>query len=668
MDLKEVLVEDRQIIIEHISPELEGGRFPVKRVVGDCFKLEVDIFRDGHDLISAALKFRAPEGKGLNSGGAWEEVPLEKFNNDRWRGEFPLNIMGNYIYMVEAWTDRFGTWQHDMEKRVQAGQVEKSDVLEGIAIVEGTIPRIKDKKEASFATRFLGKVRKIPDPLEAGKLFLAEDLVNLVNRFPDRSKAAKSAQLEVIVDPLRARFSAWYELFPRSQSPEPGRSGTFLDVIGQVPRVAGMGFDVLYLSPIHPIGRSNRKGPNNTLNPGPADPGSPWAIGNEDGGHKSIEPSIGNFEDFARLVKAAEENSLAVALDFAIQCSPDHPYVKEHPEWFFVRPDGTIKYAENPPKKYQDIYPINFYNENREALWNELKSIVEFWVEKGVKVFRVDNPHTKPFPFWEWLIGEIKRKDPEVIFLAEAFTRPKVMRALAKAGFSQSYTYFTWRNERWEIIEYLTELTQSEMKEYFRGNLWPNTPDILHEFLQQGGLPAFKLRLAMAATLSSTYGIYSGYELGINTPVRPGSEEYLNSDKYQVNLYNWQQPHYLGEFITRINQIRQNNRALQFYDNLKFYRADSNEKILVYGKATPELDNIILVVVNLDPVHAQETWISVPYWDWGIGTEETYQVTDLLTGATYNWKGEHNYVRLDPNSHPAHIFLVSKNESGQLNI
>ncbi|MBV9282732.1 MAG: hypothetical protein JOZ41_21865 [Chloroflexi bacterium] len=354
----------------------------------------------------------------------------------------------------------------------------------------------------------------------------------------------------------------------------------------------------------------------------------------------------------------AERLGMEVALDYALQCSPDHPYVREHPDWFYRRPDGTIRYAENPPKKYQDIYPINFYNPDRAALWEELKSILLYWIHHGVRFFRVDNPHTKPFPFWEWLLGEVKREYPETVFLAEAFTRPKVMRALAKAGFTQSYTYFTWRNTRWELTEYLTELTQSEMKEYYRGNLWPNTPDILHEFLQRGGLPAFRLRLVLAATLSSVYGIYSGYELGINTPVRPGSEEYLNSDKYQLNAYNWGQPHYLGNFIGQVNRIRRENPALQLYDNLQFYSNSSNDNVIMYGKATPDGRNRILVAVNLDPFNAQETWAGVPYWDWGFAPDEPYQMHDLLSGETYTWRGEYNYIRLDPGKQPAHIFLV----------
>ncbi len=659
MNLKDFILDNRQIIIERITPELDCGRYAIKRVIGDTLEVQADIFRDGHDLIVAALCYRvlsAGQGSQPGSSPLWQEVPLVKFDNDRWKADFNLSEIGRYAYKIEAWNDRFGTWQHDMEKRVEANQVEASDVLEGVAIVKATLDRIPAGGRRT-AEALLDAVAKTPDPVAAGKLFLTDAVVELVSRYPDRAGSAHSPALEVIVDPLQARFAAWYELFPRSQG-QPGQHGTLLDVIEQLPRISEMGFDVLYLPPVHPIGRVNRKGPNNTLTPGPQDPGSPWAIGNETGGHQAIEPALGSFEDFDRLVKAAAGRGITLALDFAIQCAPDHPWVKEHPEWFFVRSDGSIKYAENPPKKYQDIYPINFFCSNREALWQELKNTVLFWAEHGVKIFRVDNPHTKALAFWEWMINEVKQQYPEITFLAEAFTRPKIMRALAKAGFTQSYTYFTWRTTKNDLTEYLTELTQSEMKEYYRGNLWPNTPDILHEYLQHGGLPAFRLRLVLAATLSSVYGIYSGYELGINTPVRPGSEEYLNSDKYQINHYDWNQPHYLGDFIGRVNRARRENRALQLYDNLRFYQAGDNDNILVYGKATPENDNIILVVANLDLYNPQYTWVGVPFWEWGIGADEEYQVVDLLTNQAYSWQGEYNYVRLDPNYQPAHIFQI----------
>lgn len=662
MNLTDFISDDRQIIIERITPEIDCGRYPIKRVAGDTVEVQADIFRDGHDLIAAALRYRQIcTNRELENTPLydWQEVPMVKFDNDRWRGEFKVAEIGRYIYQVEAWNDRFGTWEHDMEKRVAANSVEKSDVLEGVAIVKSTMGRIPLEQQP-VAQKLLAAVEAAKDPVEAGKLFLTEEVTSLVNRYPDRSASAFSRELVITVDPLIARFAAWYEIFPRSTG-KPGTHGNFLTVIEELPRIKSMGFDVLYLPPIHPIGKTNRKGPNNTLTPGPDDPGSPWAIGNEDGGHKSIEPALGTFDDFAKLVEACKAGGISLALDFAIQCSPDHPWVKEHPEWFFVRPDGTIKYAENPPKKYQDIYPINFFGpdvEARKALWEELKSTLEFWIEKGIRIFRVDNPHTKAIPFWEWVIGTIKEKYPETLFLAEAFTRPKVMRALAKAGFSQSYTYFTWRNTKWELTEYLTELTQSEMKEYYRGNLWPNTPDILHEFLVTGGLPAFRLRLVLAATLSSVYGMYSGYELGINVQ-RPGAEEYIDSDKFQINHYDWKVPWYHGEFIGRVNWIRKENPALHLYDNLKFYNSGGNENIIAYGKATPDKSNIIVVVVNLDPVNVQSTYIGLPYWEWNIKADEPYQVEDLLNNQTYIWQNEYNYVSLNPANRGSHIFRIT---------
>jgi len=655
MNLEDFTLESRQILIEHVWPDIDCGRYPAKRVVGDVIEVQADIFRDGHDLIAATLRYRHVLVSETDDA-VWQEVPMRMIDNDRWSGRFALSALGRYCYQIEAWNDRFGTWQHDMESRINAEQVSESDVLEGLTLVQSAAARTPPD-EARRIDRFVAAAHEAPNPLEAGRLFLLDDITLLMSRYPDRSCRAVSHELEVTVDPVAARFSTWYELFPRSQG-QSGRHGTLQDVIEQLPRIAAMGFDVLYLPPIHPIGRTNRKGKNNTLEVGPDDVGSPWAIGNEKGGHKAIEPALGTLEDFEQLVKAAERQGIQIALDFAIQCSPDHPYVKVHSEWFFVRPDGTIKYAENPPKKYQDIYPINFYTRDREALWAELKSIILFWIERGINIFRVDNPHTKPLPFWEWMIGEVKQAYPETIFLAEAFTRPKVMKALAKVGFSQSYTYFTWRNTRQELTEYMTELTQSEMKEYFRGSLWPNTPDILHEFLQHGGLPAFRLRLLLAATLSSAYGMYSGYELGINAPLQTGSEEYLNSDKYQINSYKWNQPHYLGNFIGRINQIRHDNPALQLYDNLRFYAHGDNDKIIIYGKATPDGENRILVVANLDPFSIQTTWVGVPYWEWGIARDQPYQVHDLLTNETYTWHGEYNYIQLDPRKQPAHIFLV----------
>ena len=475
----------------------------------------------------------------------------------------------------------------------------------------------------------------------------------------DRSGATRYRVLEVVVDPPRARFGAWYEMFPRSAGADPSRSATFDEAAALLPYVAGMGFDVLYLPPIHPIGRSFRKGRNNALEGTPDDPGSPWAIGSDAGGHKAVEPGLGTLEDFDRFVKSARSHGLEIALDLAYQTSPDHPYVKEHPEWFRRRADGTIKYAENPPKKYQDIYPINFESDDWQALWLELKSVIEFWIGHGVKIFRVDNPHTKPYRFWEWALDDIKRSHPETIFLAEAFTRPKIMRYLAKCGFTQSYTYFTWRNTQAELTEYFTELTQTEVREYLRPNLFANTPDILHEYLQLGGRPAFQARFVLAATLGASYGIYSGYELVENVPLKPGSEEYLDSEKYQIRPRDFARPDSLSALIARVNRIRRDHPSLQRDWGLRFHVTD-NPQLLAYSKRSEEGDDLIMVVVNLDPLNMQHGFVQLPLADWGMkpDADATVEVRDLLSDERYFWRGEWNYVRLDPQLRVAHILAV----------
>jgi starch synthase (maltosyl-transferring) len=477
--------------------------------------------------------------------------------------------------------------------------------------------------------------------------------------YPDRADGTQYGPIpRVVIDRPAALFGAWYEFFPRSAEGRGDRGSTLLNSLSRVDDAKAMGFDVIYFPPIHPIGRTNRKGRNNSVTCEPGDPGVPWAIGGDTGGHKAVEPSLGTLEDFDWLQKQVRKRGMEIALDFAINCSPDHPYVKEHPEWFYKRPDGTIKYAENPPKKYEDIYPINFRCENWRELWAEMRSIVLFWAERGVRIFRVDNPHTKPVAFWEYLIEGVREKYPDSIFLAEAFTRPKMMKALARAGFNQSYTYFTWRNSKQELIDYFTELTQTEMSEYFRPNLWANTPDILPFVLQEGGRPAFMVRLLMAATLSPLYGIYSGYEL-CESEALPGREEYLDSEKYQFKERDWNAPGNIKDWIARINRIRKQNRALQMYTNLRFYPAD-NDAILFYGKMTPARDNIILVVVNLDPFRKQNSFVHVPIEEFGQMTTDEYQVHDLLNDARYTWRGRQNYVELDPEIQPAHIFVVQR--------
>jgi starch synthase (maltosyl-transferring) len=488
---------------------------------------------------------------------------------------------------------------------------------------------------------------------------LSDELAALVEAHPDKRFATRyGKELSVVVDREKARFSSWYEMFPRSCSAKPGAHGTFKDGERLLAYVASMGFDVLYLPPIHPIGRTHRKGKNNSVTSGPNDPGSPWAIGAEEGGHKSIHPELGTIEDFKRFVKKAESLGLEVALDLAYQCSPDHPYVKEHPQWFRWRPDGTVQYAENPPKKYQDIYPLDFTSEEWRGLWQELRSVVQYWIDQGIHIFRVDNPHTKPLPFWEWLINDVKKKHPDVIFLSEAFTRPKVMYNLAKLGFSQSYSYFTWRNTKPELTEYFTEITRTEVREYFRPNLWPNTPDILSEYLQFSGRAGFMARLALAATLGASYGIYGpAFELLEGRPREPGSEEYLHSEKYEIRTWDRENPQSLKDFIAAINRVRRENRALQSDHSLRFHPVD-NEQIICYSKKTPDLANVIVVTVNLDPHHSQAGWVELSLPELGLDAQQPYQMHELLTGARYLWHGARNYVQLDPASVPVQIFRV----------
>jgi starch synthase (maltosyl-transferring) len=642
----------KTVIIENVQPSLDGGRYPLKREVGDVIHVTADVFKDGHDVLAVFLLYRK---KGAT---AWAEVRMELVNNDLWKASFALDEIGRYQYAIRAYPDRFRSWLDEVQKKQQAGQDLASELQEGRLIIGEAKERASGEDRAALTT-LLRRLAACRDQAKAVEVVSEKEIGLIMDRYPDEKWfASYEPVLEVVVDRTLARFAGWYEMFPRSQGRVPGRGSTFRDCEERLPEIKGMGFDVIYLPPIHPIGRTNRKGPNNTLKGGPNDPGSPWAIGNETGGHKAVEPELGTLKDFERFVRKCRQLDMEVALDFAINCSPDHPYVQEHPEWFFKRPDGTIKYAENPPKKYQDIYPLNFYCEDREGLWKEMKSIIEFWIQHGVYIFRVDNPHTKPVLFWEWMIGEIQAEYPEAIFLSEAFTRPKMMRLLAKSGFTQSYTYFTWRNEKQELTDYLVELTQGPMKEYFRGNFFANTPDILHAYLQNGGRPAFKVRAVLAATLSSVYGIYSGYELCENRAI-PGTEDYQDSEKYQHKVWDWDRAGNIKDYLTRINQARRENPALHEYDNLEFYQADNNN-ILFYGKSTPDRSNNIMGVVNLDPHHVQESSVYVPIDRYGIPPDQDYQVCDLLTGQRYLWRGSKNYVRLDPNIEPCHLFRVCR--------
>src|SRR5690348_2868438 len=648
------------LAIECVTPELDCGRFAVKRVLGDSFEVSADIFRDGHALLAARIRYRAPGER------AWRYVRMAfDYNSDRWAGGFPLDEIGMWTYSVEAWTDRFGTWRSELATKLDAGQDIASELLEGAMLVDEAArsARAGDARKTlnAIAATLRDTSVSVAERAEAG---VAPQLLALMETHLAPSDLTSYARdLPLWVDRDRARFAAWYEMFPRSQSPVPGRHGTFADAERALPRIAELGFDVVYLPPIHPVGVTERKGPNNTLNGGPDAPGSPWAIGSELGGHTAVDPRLGTIEDFERFVDAAHELGMEVALDYALQVSPDHPWLKEHPDWFFLRPDGTIKYAENPPKKYQDIYPLDFWCEDREGLWNACLDILRFWIAHGVTTFRVDNPHTKPFAFWEWIIGEVHRDRPDAIFLSEAFTRPKRMKYLAKLGFTQSYTYFTWRNTAWELREYLTELTQRPMREYFRGNFFANTPDILHEYLQTGDRPAFRVRLLLAATLSPLYGIYSGFELCENVPLHAGSEEYLHSEKYEIKARDFAAPGNIDADIALINTIRRESRALQLSSNLTFHHSE-NDQILFYGKSAPVgldgLDGVdhLLIVVNLDPHHTQETMVHVPIERLELGPDEAYVVEDLLTGARYTWRGVRNFVRLDPTLQVGHVLKV----------
>jgi starch synthase (maltosyl-transferring) len=642
------------LIIERIWPCIDGGRYRAKAIVGDEFDVWADIYRDGTDLLQAVVRYRGPSDK------RWLESPMEMIENDRWRGSFVPTETGRYKYAVEAWTDSFGTWRRDLIKRVDAGQEVALELEEGALLIESRLKAVPAAKrevlrEAVEAIRGRGPTSSVEaDPRVSAAI--DEEVYAIVRAHSARRDASISKPvLELTVDRERARFGAWYEFFPRSTGPR-GKHGTFQTAAKELPRIAGMGFDVVYLPPIHPIGTTNRKGKNNSLEVEPGDVGVPWAIGSKEGGHTAVHPDLGTIEDFDEFVVAAEALGLEVCLDFAIQCSPDHPWVKEHPEWFNHRPDGTIKYAENPPKKYQDIFPINYDTEDRAGLWAALKGVLEFWISHDVKIFRVDNPHTKAMPFWEWVIEELKTDHPDLIFLAEAFTRPVVMRGLAKIGFTQSYTYFTWRNSKWELIEYMTELTQTEMAHYFRPNFFVNTPDILHEFLQTGGPAAFKIRLALAALLSPTYGIYSGYELCENVPVAPGSEEYLNSEKYQLRWREWKSPESIAPYITRINEIRHKNSALAEFRNLRFHDVDK-DNMIAFSKVSRGEDPI-LAIVSLNPWHWEEASVTIDLDALGIRDHaRPFEVHDLLRDETYLWHGPHNYVRLDP-SQPVHIFQV----------
>lgn len=645
-------------VVDALFPAVDGGRFAPKRIAGEPVLVEAHCFADGHDRLRAVLSWRL--------AGATEsfEVEMTPRVNDVWTAQFTPPVPGRYQFTVTTWVDHFESWRHDLTRRDDYHDI-RIALQVGAGLVEAAARRARGDDVAALsawaaALRETADERKgRPDAAAMKAIALDPARASMAARYPDRSFAERATR-ELVADRKLAEFSTWYELFPRSAAGEPKRHGTFRDVEARLPYVAQLGFDVLYLPPIHPIGRVNRKGANNTLTAGNEDVGSPWAIGSIEGGHKDILPQLGTLQDFKSLVAKARESGIDIALDIAFQCAPDHPYVHSHPEWFRHRPDGSVQYAENPPKKYQDIYPFDFESDDWRSLWEELKSVLVYWISQDVRIFRVDNPHTKAFAFWEWVIGEIKRDHPEVILLAEAFTRPKVMHRLAKLGFTQSYTYFTWRTSKQPLMEYFTELTQAPGREYFRPNVWPNTPDILQEALHTGVRAVYAARLVLAATLSANYGIYGpAFELMESTPREPGSEEYRDSEKYQLRAWAIDRPDSLWPLLARINRVRRDNPALQSDHNLTFCAID-NDQLIAYVKHDVASQNIVLTVVNLDPYNPQSGWLVLDLEALGVDQEPPYQVHDLLSDQRFQWRGARNFVMLDPQRMPAHVFRVRR--------
>ncbi len=643
----------RRTVIEGIAPIVDEGRFPAKRIIGDVVTIEADAFADGHDIVLVRLRHRPP------GETDWIEVPMEPLGNDRWRASFRADRLGRHAFSVAAWTDAWVTWRSDLRKRLDAGQDVSVDLLIGAALVDGAAERAAAARARSDATalrNWAAELRAEHRPTERAGRALDDVLDRLMIAHANRAhETLHEPALEVVVEPALARFSTWYELFPRSTSPDPERHGTFRDVIGRLGYVADLGFDVLYLPPIHPIGTTFRKGPNNVAEAGTGDAGVPWAIGSPDGGHDAIHAELGTLADLKALIAAAEAKGIAVALDIAFQASPDHPAVTEHPTWFRQRPDGTVQYAENPPKKYQDIYPFDFESEDWRGLWAHLEGVLRYWIDQGIHVFRVDNPHTKSFPFWEWAITRIKADHPDTIFLAEAFTRPKVMYRLAKLGFTQSYTYFTWRTNKVELADYLTELSIPPVADFFGPNFWPNTPDILHATLQDGGRPMFEARYVLAATASSNIGIYGPvYELGENLPREPGSEEYLDSEKYEQRSWDLDHPASIAPLIRRVNEIRREHPALQSNTGLTIQRID-DEQLIAFTKRTDDRSDRILAIVSLDPATVHRGTLDLDLADLWLDPSRPFEVEDLLAGDVTSWHGAQHEIEIDPTGVPARI-------------
>jgi starch synthase (maltosyl-transferring) len=643
-----------RVVIENVRPSVDGGRFPAKRVTGESVQVTADVFCDGHDLVSALLLYR-PE-----SHREWTEKPMEELGNDSWSAIFTVQQAQTYLFTVLAWVDEFKTWRRDFRKRVDAGQDVAVDLLVGVRLIENAAATASGEYAAELREWAEYLKSDVPLTRRVRRVF-DERLFAIADQYADRSRSTRYDQeLRIWVDREKARFSSWYEMFPRSCSSEGQSHGTFRECERCIDYVASMGFDVLYLPPIHPVGITKRKGKNNSTSAHPDDPGSPWAIGAPQGGHKEINPDLGTLDDFLALKRKAEERGIELAMDIAFQATPDHPYVKDHPSWFKHRPDGTIQFAENPPKRYEDIYPFDFENEDWQGLWNELRSVFFFWLDKGIRIFRIDNPHTKPFAFWQWVIAEVRNEYPDTIFLSEAFTRPKVMYRLAKIGFTQSYTYFTWRNTKQELIEYMTELTRTDVREFFRPNFWPNTPDILPESLHHAGRSAFASRLVLAATLDSNYGIYGpAYELLENTPIAPGKEEYLNSEKYEVKRWDRNRSDSLKDLIARVNRIRLENPALQTNRTLRFHDID-NPEMIAYSKTSEDGTGIIVTVVNLDPYQPRSGWLSLDLDALKIDPRQPFLAHDLLGDARFLWHGPRNLISLDPQAAPAQVFAIHR--------
>ncbi|HEY3450008.1 MAG TPA: alpha-1,4-glucan--maltose-1-phosphate maltosyltransferase [Myxococcales bacterium] len=659
------MIDQVRIVIENATPAVDGGRFPVKAVQGDTLEVSADVWKDGHELLKVAVMWRKldlselkphaePQAPDLQKKG-WKEAPLqsEYALNDRWFGKMTLDEVGPYVFTVVAWTDFYSSWAEELRKKMAANQDVTSELLEGVALMEKVAVKAKAK---SAILEKIAAIKAAKDNQAKAHIALSHEVAGLMEHNDPRfDLQAYDVEIPVWADREKARFGAWYEMFPRSCGTDPKKGTTFKQAEHRLEAIAKMGFDTVYLPPIHPIGTSHRKGPNNSETCNPGDPGSPWAIGAKEGGHTAVHPDLGTLADFDHFLAETKKHGMEIALDIALQCAPDHPWVKEHPAWFSHRPDGTIKYAENPPKKYQDIYPINFETEDREGLYAAVLDIFLFWAKHGVRIFRVDNPHTKAQSFWEWIIVEVHKRYPDALFLAEAFTRPKRMRRIAKVGFTQSYTYFTWRNGKKELEEYCNELFNSELKLMVRPNFFTNTPDILHEYLQKGGRAAFMIREVLAATLSPSYGIYSGFELCENVPVKEGSEEYLDSEKYQVKVRDWDKPGNIKPLVTAVNRIRREHKALQLGDNLRFLPS-SNPNIVAFSKATPDYKDVVVTVVNVDPYSPQEGMVTL--FDKLFHHQPNYLVCDLLTNAYYTWHGQTNYVRLDPRVLPAHVLHV----------